>query len=85
MTNKIEFTRVNNDTNGNPRYVVHFLDFLKAEDKDLNFEESYNLAYKRAKEIGGKKYRGKDYGGGFVFQSYNTQDLEKSILEITGQ
>lgn len=25
MSNKIEFTRVNNDVNGNPRYVCHFL------------------------------------------------------------
>lgn len=83
MKNQIEFTRVNNDTNGNPRYVVHFLDFLKDEDKELNFEESYNLAYKRAKEIGGKKYKGKDFGGGFVFQSYNNQDLEKRIISLT--
>ena len=26
---EIEFTRVNNDTNGNPRYVCHFLNLIK--------------------------------------------------------
>lgn len=30
----IEFTRVNNDTNGNPRYVCHFLNFCKAGEFD---------------------------------------------------
>lgn len=31
----IEFTRVNNDTNGNPRYVCHFLDIpLTEQEKD---------------------------------------------------
>ena len=83
MTNKIEFTRVNNDINGNPRYVVNFLDFLKDDDRSMNLEESYNIAFKRAKKLGGLKYRGKDYGGGFVFQSYSTQDLEKRILSLT--
>jgi hypothetical protein len=29
MKTKIEFTRVNNDVNGNPRYVCHFLDVVK--------------------------------------------------------
>lgn len=29
MSTTIEFTRVNNDVNGNPRYVCHFLNLLK--------------------------------------------------------
>ena len=39
-TNNIEFTRINNDVNGNPRYVCHYtaipltaLDLSKIEDK----------------------------------------------------
>jgi hypothetical protein len=40
-----DFTRVNNDTNGNPRYVCHFLKFITPEDeKELNkLTASYGL------------------------------------------
>lgn len=31
MSNKIDFTRINNDTNGNPRYVCHFLEIPLSE------------------------------------------------------
>lgn len=86
---RIQFTRVNNDVNGNPRYVVHFLEFItdgdrknRTEDqiKDPNF--IYNLALKRARTIGGRKFHNKQYGGGIVFQSYNTTGLEISILKL---
>lgn len=30
---EIEFTRINNDINGNPRYVCHFLNLLNDADK----------------------------------------------------
>lgn len=64
--------RTTNDVNGNPRYVVHF----------LSIHKDYETACKMAKKIGGRKYRGKDFGGGIVFQSYNPDDLVKEILEI---
>ena len=58
-------TRVNNDVNGNPRYVFHF----------LALADRYAEAVKVAKKlIGGKKYHTKSYGGGIVFQSYNVQN-----------
>ena len=61
-------TRVNNDVNGNPRYVFHF----------LALADRYTEAVAVAKKlIGGKKYHTKSYGGGIVFQSYNVQsDLD---------
>lgn len=68
----INFTRINNDVNGNPRYVCHF----------LNIADNYIEAVKKAKTIGGKKYHTKGYGGGIVFQSYNIEELEKDILEL---
>ena len=35
-----DFTRINNDTNGNPRYVCHFLAFNKPDDlADYRSEE----------------------------------------------
>ncbi len=72
QTQIIDFKRINNDINGNPRYVCHF----------LNFASDYATALNLAREIGGKKFHNKQYGGGIVFQSYNVQDLEKRILEI---
>lgn len=33
MNTTIDFTRVNNDTNGNPRYVCHFLALLNSSDE----------------------------------------------------
>lgn len=67
----VELKRVDNDYYGNPRYVVHF----------LALDDDYNKAHAKAKRIGGKKYRAKWFGGGFVFQSYNTSDLIESIKE----
>lgn len=75
----IDFTRVNNDIYGNPRYVTHFFSFLNEDEQTLS---NYNLAVKRANKLGGKKYRGSDFGGGIVFQSYNLDELRKKIIEI---
>jgi len=81
-----EFTRVNNDVNGNPRYVVHYLAILTDKEKhDPYLSNGYEIALKRSRAFGGKKYRGKDYGGGIVFQSYNTQVEAEMITRIVEQ
>ena len=72
---KIDFTRVNNDVNGNPRMVVHFLQLLTKEELNSNLLPlgiKYDLALIRAKTVGGKKYHNKYYGGGIVFQEYES-------------
>lgn len=72
---KIDFTRVNNDVNGNPRLVVHFLQLLTKEELDSNLLPigiKYDLALMRAKTVGGKKFHNKSYGGGIVFQEYES-------------
>ena len=74
----IEFTRVNNDVYGNPRYVTHFFSLLKEDEQTIS---NYNLAVKRANKLGGKKYRGSDFGGGIVFQSYDLDRLKKLITD----
>ena len=95
-TSGIEFTRVNNDVNGNPRYVYHFLNFItdiengyhdgeKYIPGTLGFSDSYNVAVKRANKIGGRKFHNKQYGGGIVFQSYNIEDLARRIKELKEQ
>ena len=64
------FTRINNDVNGNPRYVFHF----------LHLSKDYARAVKLAnKHLGGRKYHTKTYGGGIVIQSYELRDDIKII------
>lgn len=64
--NPIDYWRVANSYDGNPRYVVHYLAIAKPD-------ESYESVAKRF----GKKYRAKWFGGGIVFQSYNVRESLK--------
>lgn len=82
MENTIDFTRINNDTFGNPRYVCHYLNFLTEADKDIPFDQRYKLALKRAKQLQGGKFHNKQYGGGIVFQTYNIEETERRIKEL---
>lgn len=75
----IEFTSLSMGVNGNPRYVTRFFSLLKEEEQTLS---NYSLAVKRANKLGGKKYRGSDFDGGIVFQSYNLDDLRKRITDM---
>ena len=70
---KINFTRIKNDINGNPRYICHF----------LNLADTYEAAVKLANKIGGKKFHNKQYGGGIVFQSYSLDELECAINKVS--
>jgi hypothetical protein len=75
--------RINNDVNGNPRYVVHFLDLLnEGERQGLDVLQSFDLALKKARKVGGKIYRGKDFGGGIVLQSYNILETLKKAKGV---
>lgn len=85
MTKQINFTRVNNDTNGNPRYVCHFLTFITKKDKCTTLDESYALALKRSRVLGGRKFHNQQYGDGIVFQSYNLPTFEQQIIELTSK
>lgn len=67
--NVINAYRIDSDTNGNPRYVVHFM--------DLNIR----LA-DYGKIPGLTKYRAKWFGGGYVFQSYNIKDDLQHALDL---
>lgn len=72
MITKEDFTRINNDINGNPRYVFHF----------LQLADTYEHALKLAKKLGGRKFHNKQYGGGIVIQSYSLEAEIKMINEI---
>ena len=72
-----DLTRINNDSNGNPRYVIHFLALLTQAEKDaIGPMNRYDYAVKKARKlkIGGRKFNNKQYGGGIVFSSYNVYD-----------
>lgn len=77
----IDWNRINNDVNGNPRYVCHYLNF-----KPLNHEGSFSYedALFIARKLGGRKFHNRQYGGGVVFQSYNIGQTTERILIETG-
>lgn len=90
-----EFTRIANDTFGNPRYVCHYLWFLTSIENGfvdestgqyvegtVKYPNAYPTAIKRANKLGGRKFHNKQYGGGVVFQSYNIENLCKHINEF---
>ena len=85
MITQNDFTRVNNDGNGNPRFVCHFLKLNTPA--ELNAEpwisDKYTLALARSRQLGGRKFHNKQYGGGIVFQCYSLPDLCSRINEIT--
>jgi hypothetical protein len=84
----IEFTRINNDGNGNPRYVCHFLNFITDKDREeawTALQSNYGLALSRSRQFGGRKFHNKQYGGGIVFQSYNIDDLSERIEKFVAE
>jgi hypothetical protein len=66
---EIPYHKVENDVNGNPRYVVHFLSLgVKPAD------------YGKIKGL--KIYRAKWFGGGYVIQSYNLEDDLRYLIQL---
>jgi hypothetical protein len=66
--------RANNDINGNPMYISHFLNFIPFDMKNKGtlIDSNYNFAIFEAKTfLGAKKFHTKTYGGGIKYQSYN--------------
>lgn len=60
--------RISNDTNGNPRYVIHFLALLP-KGKTATYEQ----VVKAANKVGGRKFHNKQFGGGVVFTAYECE------------
>ena len=81
----ISVKRVNNDSNGNPRLVIHFLNLITEQDANLSITNKYNLALSRAKKYGGRKFHNKQYGGGIAFQEYNDTDVLDIVNKILAQ
>ena len=60
--------QINNDVNGNARYVMHYLAF------DIP-------NYDAVSKYGFTKYRGKWFGGGIVFQAVNLEDKIQYMVD----
>lgn len=69
----IEWTRIRNDVNGNPRWVCHFLDLESTRDYTKPLTERYAAVVAASRKLGGRKFHNKQYGGGIVFQAYECQ------------
>lgn len=82
----LRFTRTTNDSNGNPRYILHFLQMdVHGWQSGLDLPQRYTLACKLANTIGGKRFHCRRYGGGIVFRSFNLDDLTRAIARVTGR
>lgn len=77
-----DFTRVNSDSNGNPRYVIHYLQCMPECYEQLDQRDRYRATTKLMNTIGGRRFHNKQYGGGIVFQSYNLNETAKQIEEV---
>ena len=73
----VEIYRAKQDVNGNPRWIVWFASFDNLEPERAE-GEPFNVHYERwiynvvdALGGGARKYRGTDFGGGIIFQSYD--------------
>lgn len=72
------FTRINNDINGNGRYVLHFTALMLPTDAEYPADR-YAIALARSRALGGRKYHTKSYGGGIVFQSCSLTNLVQQV------
>jgi hypothetical protein len=82
--NDYTITRVKSDTNGNPRRVIHFLAFITDNDRGgvgsvFPTGSLYEVALKKARKLGGRKFHNKQYGGGIVFQSYSDDEVYELV------
>lgn len=85
----IEFTRITNNVNGNPRYVCHYLNLSTPQEKEELWDKygfstisvQYARAVKRSHKLGGRKYHTKAYGGGIVFSFYESQETFSRMIE----
>lgn len=79
--NTVEYIRLDNDINGNPRYYIGLTSIMQFM-PDLPTVNDYIRTIQKKKRYC-SVYRGKRYGHGYVFQSYNLQhDLTKEIENI---
>ena len=82
---EIAVTKISRDVSGNSRRVIHFTALVTKNDRLVrkSVSELYELALKRSRAIGGKKYHNKQFGGGIAFQTDDDAQLRRDIEAIT--
>lgn len=90
----IDVKKVKSDINGNSRYVFHYLNLLTEKEKHYHLNSgktpsfrpfkrttsyNYELALKRSRKIGGRKFHNKQYGGGIVVQAHSEDQVQELI------
>lgn len=75
-----EVWQVSPDTNGNPRYVVHYLAVpFEGDDSQTFLTNQANHIEHAKRALYGQRYRASWFGGGIVFQTYNLREtLERA-------
>ena len=81
--------RLENDTNGNPRIMTHFLNLVspdqvrEADRQSANDTfASDNILKQWAKDtVQGKAYRANWFGGGIVWQSYLSDEQVNDLID----
>lgn len=74
-----------NNVYGTPRIIVHFLDFLTtSENNALSFDECYELAERRARKAGFRKFKSREFGGGYIklYDYNNCKKIAEKILSV---
>ena len=73
----LQMVRVNNDVNGNPRHVVHWLGLEPETPDGLDISARYDRVVRAARAVGGRRFHNRQYGGGVVFQAYACEMPER--------
>lgn len=74
-----------NDVYGNPRIIVHFMDFLTTSElRSIPFDEKQTLAERRAKKAGFRKFKSREFGGGYIrqYDYCNCKKIAENILSV---
>ena len=83
MITEEHFQKITHDTNGNPRYCIHYVNLLPSGYINTwtpkGISAGYTQALTIAKKHGGKRYTSKSYGGGIVFTTYTLDSLINSL------
>lgn len=77
--------QIDNDVNGNARYVVHYLTIPFEDDDSQPFYVNQTNHIEHARRaLNGKRYRAKWFGGGIVFQAYAGDPIGHVQAAIAG-
>jgi hypothetical protein len=81
----MDIKRIPHDINGNSRFAIHFSDLLtplECVSIKTTIDEKYEIALKRSRRRGGRKYHNRSFGGGIAFQAYSESELQKDLENL---